>query len=117
MGASFSNRTTIKNTVKYSNLPESISYIWDEYLSNCKNNSTLFYEMNQKAITYKNKILSFDMIIKGEEVKGAGYPLYIILHHGKIGQSSYNNGEFIKAKFRYQYSVHHGHILICQVVT
>ena len=34
------------------NLPESINYIWEEYISDSKNNPLLSYEMNQKSLTF-----------------------------------------------------------------
>ena len=51
------------------NLPESINYIWEEYIADSKNNSLLSYEMNQKTLTYSNKSLVFDYLIKGDKIK------------------------------------------------
>ena len=96
-----------------SNLPESINYIWEEYISDCKNNSFLSYEINQKTLTYANKSLTFDLLIKGDQSKINKFPLYIVLHNGGIGQPSYNNGEFLKARFRYQSCIQTG--IICGV--
>ena len=95
------------------NLPESINYIWEEYIADCKNNSLLSYEMNQKTLTYFNKSLTFDYLIKGDQNKMKNFPLYIVLHNGGISQPSYNNGEFIKARFRYQSCIQTG--IICSV--
>ena len=95
------------------NLPESINYIWEEYISDSKNNSLLSYEMNQKTLTYVNKSLTFDYLIKGDQNKTKNFPLYIILHNGGISQPSYNNGEFLKARFRYQSCVQTG--IVCGV--
>ena len=95
------------------NLPESINYIWEEYISDCKNNSLLSYEINQKTLTYSNKSLTFDLLIKGDQNKINKFPLYIVLHNGGIGQPSFNNGEFLKARFRYQSCIQTG--IICGV--
>ena len=95
------------------NLPESINYIWEEYISDSKNNSLLSYEMNQKTLTYLNKSMAFDYLIKGDQNKTKKLPLYIILHNGGISQPSYNNGEFLKARFRYQSCIQTG--IICGV--
>ena len=95
------------------NLPESINYIWEEYIADSKNNSLLSYEMNQKTLTYLNKSLAFDYLIKGDQNKNRFLPLYIILHNGGISQPSYNNGEFLKARFRYQSCIQTG--IICGV--
>ena len=95
------------------NLPESINYIWEEYIADSKNNSLLSYEMNQKTLTYSNKSLVFDYLIKGDQNKMKNFPMYIILHNGGISQPSYNNGEFIKARFRYQSCIQTG--IICSV--
>ena len=111
MGSSFG--TANVNKVGNSNLPESINYIWEEYISDSKNNSLLSYEMNQKSLTYNNKSLSFDSLIKGDQNKVKNFPLYIILHHGGISQHSYNNGEFLKARFRYQSCIQTG--IVCGV--
>ena len=111
MGSSFG--TANVNKVGNSNLPESINYIWEEYISDSKNNSLLSYEMNQKSLTYNNKSLSFDSLIKGDQNKVKNFPLYIILHHGGISQPSYNNGEFLKARFRYQSCIQTG--IVCGV--
>ena len=94
------------------NLPESINYIWEEYIADSKNNSLLSYEMNQKTLTYSNKSLAFDYLIKGDQNR-KNLPLYIILHNGGISQPSYNNGEFLKARFRYQSCIQTG--IICGV--
>ena len=61
------------------NLPESINYIWEEYIADSKNNSLLSYEMNQKTLTYLNKSLAFDYLIKGDQNKNRFLPLYIIV--------------------------------------
>ena len=109
MGSSQSNLNKVGNT----NLPESINYIWEEYISDSQNNSLLQYEMNQKALTYNNKSLSFDFLVKGDQNKVKKLPLYIILHHGGISQPSFNNGEFLKARFRYQSCIQTG--IVCGV--
>ena len=109
MGSSQSNLNKVGNT----NLPESINYIWEEYISDSQNNSLLQYEMNQKALTYNNKSLSFDFLVKGDQNKAKKLPLYIILHHGGISQPSFNNGEFLKARFRYQSCIQTG--IVCGV--
>ena len=109
MGSSQSNLNKAGNT----NLPESINYIWEEYISDSQNNSLLQYEMNQKALTYNNKSLSFDFLVKGDQNKVKKLPLYIILHHGGISQPSFNNGEFLKARFRYQSCIQTG--IVCGV--
>ena len=96
-----------------SKLPSSISYIWEEYISDCKSNSTYSYEMNQKTLTYNNKSLTFDLLIKGDLSKNNNFPLYLILHNGGIGQPSYNNSEFLKARLRYQSCIHYG--VICGI--
>ena len=96
-----------------SKLPSSISYIWEEYISDCKSNSTLSYEMNQKSLTYNNKSLQFDLLIKGDLTKNSNFPLYLVLHNGGIGQPSFNNSEFLKARLRYQSCIHYG--VICGV--
>ena len=111
MGGSFG--TANINKVGNTNLPESINYIWEEYISDSKNNSLLSYEMNQKSLTYNNKSLSFDILIKGDQARAKNFPLYIILHHGGISQPSYNNGEFLKARFRYQSCIQTG--IVCGV--
>jgi len=95
------------------NLPESINYIWEEYIADSKSNSLLSYEMNQKTLQYFNKSLAFDYLIKGDQNKLKNLPLYIVLHNGGISQPSYNNGEFIKARFRYQSCIQTG--IICSV--
>ena len=105
--------TSKNKNVGSSNLPSSKSYIWEEYLSDCKNNSLLSYEINQKTLTYNNKSLSFDLLIKGDIQKHNSLPLYLVLHNGIIGQPSYNNGEFLKARLRYQSCIHNG--VICGV--
>ena len=51
------------------NLPESINYIWEEYISDSKNNPLLSYEMNQKSLTYNNKSLSFYHIPKTKKMQ------------------------------------------------
>ena len=62
MGSSFG--TTNVNKVGNSNLPESISYIWEEYISDSKNNSLLsdiinhyISKMNQIAKPIANSSL------------------------------------------------------------
>ena len=69
------------NKVGNTNLPESINYIWEEYISDSKNNSLLSYEMNQKSLTYNNKSLTFDLLIKGDQnkVKIFHYILFYIM--------------------------------------
>jgi TfoX/Sxy family transcriptional regulator of competence genes len=69
--------------------------------------------MNQKTLTYLNKSMAFDYLIKGDQNKTKKLPLYIILHNGGISQPSYNNGEFLKARFRYQSCIQTG--IICGV--
>ena len=76
-----------------SKLPSSLSYIWEEYISDCKSNSALSYEMNQKTLTYNNKSLTFDLLIKGDMAKNSNFPLYLVLHNGGIGQPSFNRSE------------------------
>ena len=54
--------TSKNKNVGSSNLPSSKSYIWEEYLSDCKNNSLLSYEINQKTLTY-NKVTFKNIIL------------------------------------------------------
>ena len=98
------------NKTKYSYLPRNIEYIWEEYISDCQSNGELVIEMNQKQLEYNGKVATFDFIIRGN-YQEPGFPLYIILHNGGINQSAFNNGEYLKAKFRYLSSVKNGVIV------
>jgi predicted peptidase len=101
---------TISKKSEYSYLPQNIAYIWAEYVSDCQKDGELVIEMNTKNLEYNGKSTTFDYIIRGNYIE-PGFPLYIILHNGGIGQSGFNNGEYLKAKFRYASSVKFGVLL------
>ena len=107
MGCSSNGIKTISKKSEYSYLPQNIAYIWAEYVSDCQKDGELVIEMNTKHLQYNGKETTFDYIIRGKYIE-PGFPLYIILHNGGIGQSGFNNGEFLKAKFRYVSSVKFG---------
>ena len=110
MGCSNSGIKTISKKSEYSYLPQNIAYIWAEYVSDCQKDGELVIEMNTKNLEYNGKSTTFDYIIRGNYIE-PGFPLYIILHNGGIGQSGFNNGEYLKAKFRYASSVKFGVLL------
>jgi len=112
MGTSFGNSQKKGQNAKM-NFPETINYIWDEYISDSKNNTLLSFEMNQKSLSYNNKTLIFDSIIKGDKNKSKKLPLYLFLHNGGINQPSYNNGEFLKVRYRYQSCIQFG--IVCSI--
>ena len=110
MGCSNDGIKTISKKAEYSYLPQNIAYIWAEYVSDCQKDGELVIEMNTKNLEYNGKVTTFDYIIRGNYIE-PGFPLYIILHNGGIGQSGFNNGEYLKAKFRYVSSVKFGILL------
>ena len=104
------------NLSKSSSINPNNVYIWNEYISDYKNNSIYSSQMAIKQISYKNKTMIFDYVVNGEVIEN-GYPLYIVLHDGEINNSAKNNAEYNQAKLRYLSSISVGIVLITRGIS
>lgn len=110
MGCSASNETLNKLKAYRMKYEEISNYLWIEYVDKCKHNELIKTEMSKKEIKINDTIIQFDYVIKGDR-PNSGFPLFILLHQGKIGLRSENNIEYLKMKKRYFSSIKTGIIL------
>ena len=111
MGCSVSNNDKIIQVNLHRLKVETITnYLWLEYLTQCSQNDQIRQEMTKKEVVINEKTILFHYVIKGDKPE-LGYPLFIFLHNGEIGEHGHNTIEYLKMQTRYNKSIQTGILL------